>query len=99
MAIKIEIQGFFFDLIHCKDKVLITFDEWDEKYGEDPRGALVAGIRECPDQELITLLVNVQRLAQGYQQIKDLMDRAEQEEVEAQQKAIEGGDVDEDDEF
>ncbi len=40
----IEIQSFFYDLIHCKEKILTVFSEWDEQYGEDERGALVAGI-------------------------------------------------------
>ena len=80
---KVEIESFFYDLIHCKDKILSTFDKWDEKYDEDERGALVAGIRECQDQELITLLVNIQKLASGYEQIKELMDKAEQDEVDA----------------
>ncbi|MZG29548.1 MAG: hypothetical protein F3741_01900 [Nitrospinae bacterium] len=79
---KIEIQSFFYDLIHCKDKILSVFEKWDKKYDEDERGALVAGIRDCPDAELITLLVNIQKLATGYEQIKDLMDQAEQEQVE-----------------
>ncbi|NIQ03872.1 MAG: hypothetical protein GWM98_28910 [Nitrospinaceae bacterium] len=79
---KIEIQSFFYDLIHCKDKILGAFEKWDEKYGDDERGPLVAGIRECPDQELINLLINIQRLATGYEQIKELIDAAEQEEVE-----------------
>ena len=92
---KVEIESFFYDLIHCKDKILSTFDKWDEKYDEDERGALVAGIRECEDQELITLLVNIQKLASGYEQIKELMDKAEQDEVDA---AMEGDDP-EDEEF
>ena len=79
---KIEIQSFFYDLIHCKDKILSVFEKWDKKYDEDERGALIAGIRDCPDAELITLLVNIQKLATGYEQIKDLMDQAEQEQVE-----------------
>ena len=79
---KIEIKTFFYDLIHCKDKILSSFDKWDEKYEEDERGSLVAGIRECEDQELITLLVNIQKLAAGYEQIKELMDQAEQEQVD-----------------
>ena len=49
---KIEIQSFFYDLIHCKDKILSTFDEFDEKYPEDERGPLVAGMREIPDDKL-----------------------------------------------
>jgi len=79
---KIEIQSFFYDLIHCKDKILTTFDEWDEKYDDDERGALVAGMRETPDEKLITLLVNIQRLAMGYEKIKELIDQAEQAEVD-----------------
>jgi len=79
---KIEVQSFFYDLIHCKDKILSTFDKWDEKYGDDERGPLVAGIRECPDNQLVTLLINVQKLATGYEQIKDLIDKAEQAEVD-----------------
>ena len=79
---KIEIQSFFYDLIHCKDKIISTFDKWDETYGEDERGALVAGIRDCPDGDLVHLLINIQRMASGYQQIKELMDAAEQEAVD-----------------
>ena len=92
---KIEIKTFFYDLIHCKDKILSSFDKWDEKYEEDERGALVAGIRECQDQELITFLVNIQKLAAGYEQIKELMDQAEQEQVD---EAM-GDDDPEDEEF
>ena len=79
---KIEIQTFFYDLIHCKNKILSTFEKWDKKYDEDERGALVAGIRDCPDTELITLLVNIQKLASGYEQIKELVDKAEQDQVD-----------------
>ena len=79
---KIEIQSFFYDLIHCKNKILSVFDKWDKKYDEDERGALVAGIRDCPDTELITLLVNIQILATGYEQIKELVDKAEQDQVD-----------------
>ena len=92
---KIEIQSFFYDLIHCKDKILTSFDEWDEKFGEDERGALVAGIREAPDAQLITLLVNIQKLARGYEQIKELIDQAEQAEVDAAMSE----DDDEEDDF
>ncbi len=91
---KIEIQSFFYDLIHCKDKILTTFEEWDEKYDEDERGPLVAGMREIPDDKLITLLVNIQKLAAGYQRIKDLIDAAEQAEVD---EAMSDEDDDEDD--
>ena len=89
---KIEIQGFFFDLIHCKDKILSTFDKWDERYAEDERGALVAGIKECPDNELVTLMVNIQRMASGYEKIKDLMDEAEQ--AQADEAVVEDDDED-----
>ena len=91
---KIEVQSFFYDLLHCKDKILTTFDEFDEKYAEDERGPLVAGMREIPDDKLITLLVNIQKLAAGYQRIKDLIDEAEQAEVDA---AMSDEDDDEDD--
>ena len=79
---KIEIQTFFYDLIHCKNKILSTFEKWDKKYDEDERGALVAGMRDCPDAELITLLVNIQKLASGYERIKELVDKAEQDQVD-----------------
>ena len=79
---KIEVRHFFYDLIHCKDKILSNFDKWDEKYSEDERGALVAGIRESKDADLINLLINIQRLASGYEQIKELMVAAEQKEVD-----------------
>ena len=91
---KIEDQSFFYDLLHCRDKILTTFDEFDEKYPEDERGPLVAGMREIPDDKLITLLVNIQKLAAGYQRIKDLIDEAEQAEVDA---AMSDEDDDEDD--
>ena len=91
----IEIQSFFYDLIHCKEKILTVFGEWDEQYGEDERGALVAGIRECPDAKLINLLINIQRMATGYEQIKTLMDEAEQAELE---DSLDDDDDDEDDE-
>jgi len=76
----IEIQSFFYDLIHAKDKVITVFDKWDQKYGEDERGPLVAGMRECPDQELINLLINIQRLATGYEQIQELIAVSEDDE-------------------
>ena len=90
----IEIQSFFYDLIHCKDKILSNFDKWDEKYSEDERGALVAGIRESKDADLINLLINIQRLASGYEQIKELMDAAEQKDVD---EAMSDEEEDEDD--
>ena len=74
---------------------MAAFDKWDEKYEEDERGALVAGIRECKDAELINMLMNIQKLAAGYDRIKELMDKAEQEEVDA---AMEEDDPD-DEEF
>lgn len=89
---KIEVQSYFYDLLHCKDKILTTFDKWDEKYGDDERGALVAGIRECEDTELITLLVNIQKLAAGYEKIKEQIDAAEQAIVD---EAMEEEDEDE----
>jgi hypothetical protein len=72
-----------------------VFDKWDEKYDEDERGSLVAGIRECKDAELINMLMNIQKLAAGYDRIKELMDKAEQDEVDA---AMEEDDPD-DEEF
>ena len=78
----IEIQSFFYDLIHCKNKILSNFDKWDEKYADDERGPLVAGMRECGDADLINLLINIQRLASGYEQINELMNAAEQKEVD-----------------
>ena len=92
---KIEIQSFFFDLLHCKDKILEAFDKFDEKFGEDERGSLVAGIKEMGNAELITLLTNIQRMATGYDQIKDLMDAAEEEEL--QKSLVEEDDDDDDD--
>ena len=91
---KIEIKTFFYDLIHCKDKIFETFDKWDKKYDEDERGPLVAGMRECEDAELITLLMNIQKLAAGYEQIKELMDQAEQEQVD---EAIDDDDPEDED--
>ena len=91
---KIEVQSFFYDLLHCKDKILTTFTEWDGKYEDDKRGALVAGIREAPDAQLITLLINIQKLAAGYERIKELIDQAEQAEVD---EAMSDEDDDEDD--
>lgn len=80
---KIEVQSFFYDLIHCKDKILTVFNEFDEEYGEDERGSLVAGIKEMEDGKLVNLLVNIQKMAQGYEQIKELMDAAEDAELQA----------------
>ena len=93
----IEIQSFFYDLIHCKDKILSIFEKWDGKYEEDERGPLVAGIRECPDAELINLLINIQHLASGYEQIKELMDAAEQKDVDDAMSDDEDDDEDDDD--
>lgn len=80
---KIEIQSFFYDLIHCKDKINSMFLKWDELYEEDERGALVAGVRESPEEEVVSFLMSVQRLAAGYEQIQELVARAEQAEVDA----------------
>ncbi len=91
---KIDIQNFFYDLIHCKNKITSVFDKWDQKYEEDERGSLVAGIRECKDAELINLLMNIQKLATGYEQIKELMDQAEQAQVD---EAFVEGDPDDED--
>jgi len=92
---KIEIQSFFFDLLHCKDKILDAFDQFDEKFGDDERGSLVAGIKEMGNADLITLLINIQRMATGYEQIKELMDAAEEEEL--QKTLVEEEDEDDDD--
>jgi hypothetical protein len=94
---KIEVESYFYDLIHCKNKILSTFDKWDEKYEDDERGALVAGIRECEDADLINILINIQRLASGYEQIKELMDAAEQQEVDEAMSDDEEDDDDDDD--
>ena len=94
---KIEIQSFFFDLIHCKDIILAAFDQFDEKYGDDERGALVAGIHEMNDADLVRLLINIQRLATGYEQIKELMDQAEEDDLQASIEEEEDDDDDEDD--
>lgn len=91
---KIEVQSFFYDLIHCKDKILSVFNEFDEEYGEDERGSLVAGIKEMEDGKLVNLLVNVQKMAQGYEQIKELMDAAEDAELQA---SLEDDEDDDDD--
>ncbi len=91
---KIEVQSFFYDLIHCKDKILSVFNEFDEEYGEDERGSLVAGIKEMEDGKLVNLLVNIQRMAQGYEQIKELMDAAEDAELQA---SLEDDEDDDDD--
>ena len=90
----IEIQSFFYDLIHCKNKILSNFDKWDEKYADDERGPLVAGMRECGDADLINLLINIQRLASGYEQINELMNAAEQKQVD---EAMSDDEDDEDD--
>jgi hypothetical protein len=80
---KIEIQSFFYDLIHSKDKINAIFAKWDELYGDDDRGALVAGMRESDDEELVGFLSSVQRLAAGYERIQGLVGKAEQDEVDA----------------
>ena len=94
---KIEVQSFFYDLIHCKDKILSVFNEFDEQYEEDERGSLVAGIKEMEDVKLVTLLVNIQKMAQGFAQIKELMDAAEDAELQASLEDDEDDDDDDDD--
>ena len=94
---KIEIQSFFFDLLHCKDKIINTFDEFDTKYGEDERGSLVAGIRDMGDSDLVNLLISIQRMATGYEQIKELMDAAEEAELQKTLEEEEDDDDDDDD--
>ncbi|QPJ66131.1 MAG: hypothetical protein G3M78_12295 [Candidatus Nitrohelix vancouverensis] len=100
---KIDIQSFFYDLIHCKDKVLSTFDKWDQVYEDDERGPLVAGMRECKEEDLINLLINIQRLASGYEEIQELITKAEQDEVDALVEETDAdkdtGSDDEDDEW
>jgi len=94
---KIEVQSFFYDLIHCKDKILSVFNEFDEQYEEDERGSLVAGIKEMEDVKLVTLLVNIQKMAQGFEQIKELMDAAEDAELQASLADDEDDDDEDDD--
>ncbi len=93
---QIEIQPFFYDLIHCKDKIQSSFDEFDKKYDEDERGALVAGIRELSDEKLVHLLINIQHLTTGYQEIHDLINAAEHQEME---DGLAEDDDDDDDDF
>lgn len=80
---KIEIQSFFYDLIHSKDKINSIFARWDELYGEDDRGALVAGVRESDEEQIMSFLKSVQHLAAGYEHIQELVTKAEQDEVDA----------------
>ena len=80
--IKIEVRHFFYDLIHCKDKILAAFDKWDRQYDNDPRGALVAGIEDANPEELVGLLITIQRLASGFQEIQEMITEAEQKEVD-----------------
>ncbi len=94
---QIEVKTFFYDLIHCKDKILSNFDQWDEKYPDDERGALVAGIQESPNDQLINFLMNVQKLASGFQQIQDMITAAEQAEVEEAMRDDDDDDDDDDD--
>lgn len=81
--LKIEVRHFFYDLIHCKDKILSAFDQWDEKYPDDPRGPLVAGIQESDPGDLVSLLITIQKMALGFQDIQDLITEAEQAQVAA----------------
>ena len=80
--LKIEVRHFFYDLIHSKDKVLAAFEKWDKQYDEDPRGALVAGIQDSEPEGLIGLLIQIQRLASGFQEIQEMMNEAEQKQVD-----------------
>ena len=89
-----KFKVFFSTLLHCKDKIISIFDGFDEKFGDDDRGSLVAGIREMEDADLVNLLINIQRMATGYGEIKELMDAAEEEEL---QKSLEEEDDDDDD--
>ncbi len=93
---KIEVKHFFYDLFHCKDKILAAFDQWDEKYENDERGPLVAGIQESSPQELVTLLITIQKMASGYQEIQDMISVAEDDEL---QGYMEDEEEDEDDDF
>ena len=93
--LKIEVRHFFYDLIHCKDKILAAFDKWDKQYDEDPRGSLVAGIQDSEPEDLISLLITVQRLASGFQEIQDMINEAEQKRVDDD---LEDDEDDEDDE-
>ncbi|NIQ03963.1 MAG: hypothetical protein GWM98_29350, partial [Nitrospinaceae bacterium] len=94
---KIEIQPFFYDLIHCKDKITTIFDKFDEKYVDDERGSLVAGLREMEDADLVNLLINIQQLAQGFEQIRELVETAEEEEVQRALEEDDDDDYDDDD--
>jgi hypothetical protein len=94
---KIEVKHFFYDLFHCKDKILAAFDEWDEKYEDDERGPLVAGIHEASTQELVTLLITIQKMASGYQEIQDMIATAEDDELKGFMDDDE--EEDEDDDF
>jgi len=96
---KIEVQSYFYDLIHCKDKILSTFDKFDETFEDDERGSLVAGIREMDDGDLINLLINIQRLATGFQDIQGLMTQAEEEELQASIAEDDEEEEDEDEEI
>ena len=82
IMLKIEVRHFFYDLIHCKDKILAAFEKWDKQYEEDPRGALVAGIQDSEHEELISLLITIQRLASGFQEIQEMINEAEQKQVD-----------------
>lgn len=81
---KVEITAVFYDMIHYKDKIKSVFAKWDEKHYDDPRGALVAGIQECSEPDLINLLINIQHLADGYEKIQELVTLAEQQVVDGE---------------
>ena len=84
-------------MFHCKDKILAAFDSWDEKYENDERGPLVAGIQESSPQELVTLLITIQKMASGYQEIQDMISTAEDDELKGFMEDEE--EEDEDDDF
>ena len=94
---KIEVRHFFYDLIHCKDKILAAFDKWDQKYDDDPRGALVAGVQDTDHEELVSFLITVQRLASGFQEIQEMITEAEQKQVDDELNDDDDDDDDEDD--
>ena len=49
------------------------------------------------DAKMVTLLINIQRMAQGFEQIKELMDAAEEAELQASLVDDEDDEDDEDD--
>ena len=71
--------------------------EGNEKYEDDERGPLVAGIHEASTQELVTLLITIQKMASGYQEIQDMIATAEDDELKGFMDDEE--EEDEDDDF